>query len=58
MLKETAMSTVTADETKRWTVKRNMALVLEIIHGKTTPAEASRSGDLSPPQGIEVRKIF
>jgi transposase-like protein len=32
---------------KRWTAKRKMALVLDIIQGKTTTAEASRSLDLS-----------
>jgi hypothetical protein len=37
-----------ADEIKRWTAKRNSALVVEIIQGKTTVAEASRSYDLPP----------
>lgn len=35
------------DEIKRWTAKRTSALVLEIIQGKTTVAEASRAYDLS-----------
>ncbi len=35
-------------EIKRWTAKRKSALVLEIIQGKTTVAEASRAYDLSP----------
>ena len=30
------------EEVKRWTTKRKSALVLEIIQGKTTIAEASR----------------
>ena len=30
------------DEIKRWTAKRKSALVLEIIQGKTTVAEATR----------------
>ncbi|PRY84841.1 hypothetical protein CLV74_1011, partial [Donghicola tyrosinivorans] len=35
------------DETvKRWTAKRKTALVIEIIQGKTTVAEASRTYDL------------
>lgn len=35
---------VTMDENiKRWTAKRKMALVVEIIQGKTTVVEASRS---------------
>lgn len=37
---------------KRWTAKRKAALVMEIIQGKTTVAEASRSFDL-PPSDIE-----
>lgn len=40
------------DEIKRWTAKRKSALVLEIIQGKTTVAEASRQFDL-PPSEIE-----
>ena len=41
------------DEIKRWTAKRKSALVLEIIQGKTTVAEASRAYDL-PPSEVEV----
>lgn len=33
---------------KRWTAKRKSALVTEIIQGKTTVAEASRSYDRTP----------
>ncbi len=40
------------DDIKRWTAKRKAALVMEIIQGKTTVAEASRSFDL-PPSDIE-----
>jgi transposase-like protein len=40
------------DDIKRWTAKRKAALVMEIIQGKTTVAEASRSFDL-PPSVIE-----
>ena len=40
------------DEIKRWTARRKSALVLEIIQGKTTIAEASRQFDL-PPSEIE-----
>jgi len=46
------MSTLMDDEIKRWTARRKSALVLEIIQGKTTVAEASRSFDL-PPSEIE-----
>ncbi len=42
----------TEEEIKRWTAKRKSALVLEIIQGKTTVAEASRAYDL-PPSEIE-----
>lgn len=40
------------DEIKRWTAGRKSALVIEILQGKTTVAEASRSFDL-PPSEIE-----
>ena len=35
---------------KRWTAKRKAALVMEIIQGKTTIAEASRAFDVSPAE--------
>lgn len=38
------------DKVKRWTAKRKSALVIEIIQGKTTVSEASRSCDLSPSE--------
>ena len=37
-------------EIKRWTARRKSALVLEIIQGKTTVAEASRAHDLPPSE--------
>jgi transposase-like protein len=43
---------VMEEEIKRWTARRKAALVLEIIQGNTTVAEASRSFDL-PPSEIE-----
>ncbi len=42
-----AMSETLEDGFKRWTAKRKSALVIEILQGKTTVAEASRSYDLS-----------
>ena len=39
------MSVVMDEEIKRWTARRKSALVLEIIQGKTTVAEASRAFD-------------
>lgn len=44
------MSMKMEDEIKRWTAKRKSALVLEIIQGKTTVAEASRTFDLAPSE--------
>ena len=44
------MSSQMSDENKRWSVKRKSALVLEIIQGKTTIAEASRQFDLTPSE--------
>lgn len=47
------MSTAMEDEIKRLTAKRKSALVMEILQGKTTVAEASRAYDL-PPSEIET----
>ena len=47
------MSMVMEEEIKRWTAKRKSALVLEILQGKSTVAEASRAFDL-PPSEIEA----
>ena len=44
------MSSQMKDENKRWSAKRKSALVLEIIQGKTTIAEASRQFDLTPSE--------
>src|SRR3546814_1990720 len=44
------MSAVMEEEIKRWTARRKSALVLEIIQGKTTVAEASRQFDLTPSE--------
>lgn len=41
------------EEIKRWTARRKAALVLEVIQGKTSVAEASRAYDL-PPSEIET----
>lgn len=38
------------DDIKRWTAKRKSALVLDIIQGKTTVAQASHTYDLSPSE--------
>ncbi|MBA2849854.1 transposase [Thermosulfuriphilus ammonigenes] len=37
-------------EIKRWTAKRKTQLVLEILKGKTTVAEAARRYDLKPSE--------
>jgi hypothetical protein len=39
------MSATIDDSIKRWTAKQMTALVVEIIQGKTTVAEASRAVD-------------
>jgi len=44
------MSEVMTNAVKRWTAKRKTALVVEIIQGKTTVAEASRTHDLTPSE--------
>ena len=44
------MSAVMEEEIKRWTARRKSALVLEIIQGKTTAAEASRAFDITPSE--------
>ncbi|AIO68118.1 DUF1153 domain-containing protein [Burkholderia oklahomensis] len=44
------MSTKMDEDIKRWKAKRKSALVLDIIQGKTTVAEASRAYDLSPSE--------
>jgi len=44
------MSIPMEQDIKRWTAKRKSALVLDIIQGKTTVAEASRAYDLSPSE--------
>ena len=44
------MSAVMEEEIKRWTTRRKSALVLEIIQGKTTVAEASRAFDITPSE--------
>ena len=44
------MSVVMDTEIKRWMARRKSALVLEIIQGKTTVAEASRAFDLTPAE--------
>ena len=38
------------EDIKRWTAKRKTALVLDIVQGKTTVAEASRAYDLAPSE--------
>jgi transposase-like protein len=41
------------EEINRWKARRKTALVLEIIQGKTTIAEAGRAYDL-PPSELEA----
>lgn len=44
------MSPLMEDVIKRWTAKRETALVLDIIQGKTTVSKASRTYDLNPSE--------
>lgn len=44
------MSMTMEEDIKRWTARRKSALILEIIRGKTTVAEAARQFDLSPSE--------
>ena len=44
------MSAGMEEEIKRWTARRKSALVLAIIQGKTTVAEASRAFDITPAE--------
>ena len=46
------MSVAMEEDIKPWTAKRKATLVTEIIQGKTTISEASRSFDI-PPSEIE-----
>lgn len=44
------MSQVMDEEIKRWTARRKSALVLEIIQGRTTVAQAARQFALTPAE--------
>jgi transposase-like protein len=44
------MSTTMEEEFKRWTAKRKAQMVLDILQGRTTVAEASRSYHLTPSE--------
>ena len=44
------MSMKMEEDIKRWTAKRKAALVMEIVQGKTTVSEASRSFDIAPSE--------
>ncbi|MGA0841043.1 MAG: DUF1153 domain-containing protein [Pseudomonadales bacterium] len=44
------MSIQMEEDIKRWTARRKTALVLDIVQGKTTVAEASRAYDLAPSE--------
>ena len=44
------MSIEMDEEINRWMARRKLALVLDIIQGKTTVSESSRQFDLSPSE--------
>ncbi len=53
------MSTKMEENIKRWTTKRKAALIMEIIEGETTVAEASRIFDITPSEieeGVDEAK--
>lgn len=45
-------------EIKRWTAKRRTALVLQILRGETTAAEAARQHDLRPSESEHWKETF
>ena len=47
-----------ASEIKRWTAKRKMAVVLELIQGKTTAAQVARQHDLTVAEVEGWREAF
>ncbi len=47
------MSIQMEDDIKRWTAKRKTALILDMMHGKTSVAEASRANSLSTHGVVE-----
>ncbi len=50
LLEKLTMSMTMEDDIKRWTAKRKVALVMEIIQGNTTISEASRAFDIAPSE--------
>ena len=53
------MSAVMEEEIKRWTARRKSALVLEIIQGKTTVAEAvGKAGFVGEPTRAALKVSF
>jgi transposase-like protein len=50
------MSTAVKEEFKRWTAKRKAQLVLNILQGRTTVAEASRAFG-NPPSGLRGSEL-
>lgn len=47
---DTQMSSLMKDDIKCWKAKRNRALILDLIRGKTTVAVANRAYDLNPSE--------
>ena len=52
------MANETSDEVQRWTAKRRAALVLSILKGETSAAEAARTHGLTVGQVEEWREAF
>lgn len=52
------MADEVGQEVQRWTAKRRSALVLSILKGETSAAEAARKHDLTVAQVEEWRELF
>ena len=52
------MANEATDEVQRWTAKRRAALVLSILKGETSAAEAARTHGLTVGQVEEWRETF
>ncbi len=42
---------------QRWTAKRKAAVVLDLIRGKTTAADAARQHGHTPPKVAELKEV-
>ena len=52
------MATAVAEPIERWTAKRRVALVVSILKGETSVAEAARTHGLTVAEGEDWREKF